>query len=122
MRTVGVATVAAGGDDGAGTPVGGWFVTAPRPVQKIETYSPGCAGRAAEASIAVLAITTAPCGSPVEGMKITGAAATVIGSGELERMPTTDFSDWAPSQGICTFICPGDAKRIGTGVPVSVWI
>jgi hypothetical protein len=63
-------------------------------------HSPGCAGRAEEATMAVLAMTTAPCVSPPVSMKMTGAAgATEMGSAALERMPTTALSDVAGPHG-----------------------
>jgi hypothetical protein len=40
--------VCASGSVGAAAPVGGVFVTGPRPVAQIVTYSHFCAGRAAE--------------------------------------------------------------------------
>ena len=58
--TVGAATVSDNGTDIAAEPVGGWFVTAPSPVQKIERNSPGRTGRAGDASVAVLATKAAP--------------------------------------------------------------
>jgi hypothetical protein len=68
MTTVGFVVVIERGLDLAAAPVAGWFETAPRPVQKMETYRPRETGRLpailrGAAITAVGAIRTAPCPS-----------------------------------------------------------
>src|SRR5579862_9152817 len=113
MLTVGNVVVNESGLDEAAAPVAGWLETAPRPVQKMATYSPRITGRpkapVGAASWAVGAISTAPWPEPaLFSEKMPGANGATVAVCWVEIWPPTvavtgTCVSPTDSHGICRF-------------------